>query len=65
MKPNQIRSLMAKHQIKQADIAADLAVSPAAISSVIAGRFQSRRISEAVAKRIGLPVEKIWPRLAA
>lgn len=65
MKPNQIRSLMVKHQVKQAEIAADLDVSPAAVSSVIAGRFVSRRISEAVANRVGVPVEKLWPKYAA
>lgn len=60
MKPNQRRALMAKHEIKQADVAAELAVSPAAVSSVIAGRFKSKRIRQALADRLGLPVEKLW-----
>jgi predicted transcriptional regulator len=65
MKAHEIRALLVKHQISQARLAEELGVSQAAVSGAIRGKWKSRRICEEVARRLKLPVTKLWPKLAA
>ena len=65
MKPHEIRALLVKNQISQRDIARDLGVSDQAVCGAIRGLWQSRRVCEEVARRLKMPVEKLWPKLAA
>ena len=65
MKPHEIRALLIKRQIKQVDIATELGIKRAAVSGAISGHWQSRRVCEAIAKRLDLPLKKLFPKLAA
>lgn len=65
MKPHEIRALLIKNQIKQVDIAKELGIKRPAVSGAISGHWQSRRVCEAIAKRLKMPVGKLFPKLAA
>lgn len=65
MTPRKIKSLLIAKGIKQSDIASHLGVSRASVSGTISGYWTSRRVSEEIASRLNLPVEKIFPKLAA
>lgn len=64
MKPQKIRAILVEKEVKQADIARDLAVTRGAVSRVISGHFPSRRIREALAEKAGVPFDKMWGRAA-
>lgn len=65
MKPQKIRALMVEKKITSADIARELGVSHVSVHGVIYGKWPSRRIAEAVARRLNLPLEKVFPKYAA
>ncbi len=48
--------------VKVKDIANQFGVSGPAVSQVIHGKDSSRRISEAIAKAIGMPVGQVFPK---
>ncbi len=60
MTPKEIKILLLKHDIKQAQIARKLKVSRAAVSLVLAGKAESRRIKVAIAQAVGKEVEDLW-----
>lgn len=60
MKPAFIKAHLAEAGWSLAEIADELGVSPSAVSRVISGERQSRRIAKAVARAIGKPVSEIW-----
>lgn len=65
MSPNKIKALLVENRIKQKDIADELGITCGAVSAAISGnrRYRSRRVHEAVARRVGLLVEELWPAL--
>lgn len=65
MKANEIRAALLLKEVRPVEIANKLAVSRAAVSSVISGTLKSKRIQEEIAGIIGKKVEEIWPALAA
>lgn len=65
MKPNEIRAALLIKDVRPTDIANKLAVSRAAVSSVIGGTLKSKRIQEEIAGIIEKTVEEVWPALAA
>lgn len=65
MKPNKIKSLLMAKGIPQAEIADSLGVTRASVCGTISGKWTSRRVSEEIARRLKLPVEKLFPKLAA
>jgi transcriptional regulator with XRE-family HTH domain len=56
-----IRALMALSGITQADIRRNLGVTPAAISLVVSGKKNSKRVKRAIAQALGVTVEELWP----
>ena len=65
MKPHEIRALLIKRQIKQKEIADELGLKECSVSGAISGRWQSRRVCEAIAKRLDMPLKRLFPKLAA
>jgi len=65
MSPQKIKSLLVARGIKQVEIANHLGVSVQAVHGVIVGASKSRRVSTEIARRLGQPVAKLFPRLAA
>jgi transcriptional regulator with XRE-family HTH domain len=45
----------------QSDLAAELDVAPQHVSEVIRGDRRSRRVEQAIADAIGMPVEQVFP----
>ncbi len=62
MKPLKIRAMLVERGITNADIARDLGVTRHAIYGVIHGRWTSRPVATEIARRLGLPLEKVFPR---
>jgi len=59
-----VKTLLTHHRIKQREIASELAVTPGAVSQVVNGKGQSRRIQEHIAKRLNKPYSKVWGKAA-
>lgn len=55
-----IKIYFIRNDITQADIAARLKVSNAAICRVISGKSKSRRIQETIARMLNMRVEDVW-----
>lgn len=49
-----------RNDLTQAEVAARLKVSNAAICRVISGKSKSRRIQETIAKLLNMSVEEVW-----
>ncbi len=60
MTPKEIKILLLRHDIKQAQIAKKLKVSRAAVSLVIKGTAESRRIKQAIAQALNMEVKDLW-----
>jgi hypothetical protein len=68
-----IKSLIVRHGVRQRDIAEELDVSDAIVSQVIHGNRQGvvrngekiGLVKQAIAKKLGRPVSKLWPDKAA
>jgi predicted transcriptional regulator len=65
MTPNKIRALLVERGIRQAEIAKELGVTPPAVCAVLNGHWRSPRVEAHIAKRLGIPQEKLWPDNAA
>lgn len=61
MKPNDIRILLLKADIKQAELARELEVKQQLIYHVIESNIVSDRVRQHIAKRTGVAIERIWP----
>lgn len=61
MHPEDIKAAMRKRGVKPSELARHLGVSSASVTSTLRGRTRSRRIADAVAKIVGLPVDTLWP----
>lgn len=59
-----VKALLIEKGIKQLDIAAELDVSPGVVSGVISGKWESRRIKEFIAIKVGKSYEKLWGKAA-
>lgn len=67
MTANKIKAMLVERGIKQTDIAKELGIARSSVAGAISGyrQHKSRRVHEAVAKRVGKPIEKLWPNLYA
>ncbi len=61
MTPKEIKILLLEHDVKQVQIAKKLGTSRAAISLVIKGVAESRRIKTAIAQAVGMKMKDLWP----
>jgi putative transcriptional regulator len=61
MHPADIAAALKRKGLSQADLARELGVSRPSVGEVIHGRSRSARIELAIAGRIALPVDVIWP----
>lgn len=55
-----IKALLIKQGIKQKDLAEELDVTPCVISGVIGEHFESRRVKEHIAFRLGRSYHALW-----
>lgn len=62
MTPKRIRILLMENDVRQARIADHLGVSRTAVSNVIKGIVESRRIKSAIASAVGKKIEDLWPK---
>lgn len=51
-----------ENDVRQARIADHLGVSRTAVSNVIKGIVESRRIKSAIASAVGKKIEDLWPK---
>jgi plasmid maintenance system antidote protein VapI len=65
MRPKQILARMVLRGITQSEIARTVGVHRCMVHGVIHGRYTSRRIAEEVARRLELPLEKVFDKYAA
>ena len=65
MRPKQILARMILKGITQSEIARALSVHRGTVHGVIHGRYTSRRIAEEVARRLELPLEKVFDKYAS
>lgn len=56
------RRIMAQHKITLTSIANDLGVAVATVSEVIHDKSISRRISQAIADALEMPLEEVFPK---
>lgn len=61
MSNKEIKILLIRHDVKQADIARKLGISKTAVHNVIKGISESRRIKKTIAQALGMKVEDLWP----
>lgn len=64
MDPIDINYQLRKHKSSQAEIARKLNVTRSAVNQVVYGTRRTRRIMNAIAKAVGMKVEKLWPDAA-
>lgn len=57
----EIKILLIRKDVKQADIARKLKVSKQAVHNVIKGIGESRRIKIAIAKALEVDIKDLWP----
>jgi len=60
MTPTQIKILLLEKGIRQSDLARALHVTPCMISGLIARRWKSKRLQEAIAHRLGVKADALW-----
>jgi lambda repressor-like predicted transcriptional regulator len=56
-----IKAALIKAGFNQSTIADDMKVSDTTVSYVIRGLSTSRRIANHISKKVGIPVQKLWP----
>jgi len=61
MSPLNIKVLMLKSHVTQAEIARKLGITIQTVNQVIHGRFNSHRVHQAVAEATGKDIRAIWP----
>ena len=61
MSTKEIKILLIRADVKQADIARKLKVSKQAVHNVIKGIAESRRIKAEIAKALGMDIKDLWP----
>lgn len=61
MRPKEIRILLLKADITQAELARELEAKQQLIYHVIEGNIVSDRVRQHIAKRLGIDIKRIWP----
>ncbi|AEA33659.1 helix-turn-helix domain-containing protein [Hippea maritima] len=59
-----IKALLTAKGIKITDIAKELGVAVTTVSLVISGRDTSKRIQTTIAKKLGVDVNELWPKVS-
>lgn len=62
MEPTEIKILLLRKQITQAEIARRLDIKPSTVCNVIKGTATSARVKRAIAKVLELKIEDLWPK---
>ena len=62
MDASTIKQTLAKKDIRLSDISRDLGIKLPSVSQVIHGRRPSRRVSQAIADAMGMPLEEVFPK---
>lgn len=44
-----------------AEVARELGITKQTVNTVVSGRSRSRRIEEAIAQKLGMSLEEVWP----
>jgi len=60
MSPNDRKAELVRRGVTMTEIARELDVVPQHVSQVISGERRSSRVEQAVADRLGLPVEQVF-----
>ncbi len=61
MKPIEIKILLLRAGVTQANIGRKVGVSRSFINQIIKGQRQTKRVRMAIAKAVGRRVEELWP----
>lgn len=61
MTPTDLKIILMKEGITQADIARDIGVKPSVVSCVVNGKERSKRVETAIAKLINKNRAEVWP----
>lgn len=61
MEPDEIRILLVRAKVTQAEIAREEEVKPSAIYKVIEGDSVSDRLRKKIAQKVGVDIKRIWP----
>ena len=61
MSDKEIKILLLRRDVKQADIARKLKVSKTAVHNVIKGISESARIKRAIAQALNVNIRDLWP----
>lgn len=61
MEPDEIRILLIRAKVSQAEIARELEVHKTSINKVILGWSVSDRIRQCIARKVGVDIKRIWP----
>lgn len=65
MHKQKIKAMLVERGIRQVDIARELGLKKETVNTVLNNHGTSRRVKEHIAKRLGRPVEYLWPKQAA
>ncbi len=57
----EIKILMLRKKITQAQIARRLRIKPSTVCNVIKGTAESKRVKKTIAEVLGVPIETLWP----
>ena len=61
MKPKELRILLLRAEITQAELARELKCQPQLIFHVVEGNIVSDRVRQHIAKRLNVDIKRIWP----
>lgn len=61
MRVKKLKSLLVEREVTQAEIAKECGVTPATVNQVVAGRGHSEKVEIVIAKKVGVPRNKIFP----
>jgi predicted transcriptional regulator len=62
MKPIEIRILIMRTGTSQTQIARDLGITQGCVGQIILGVRHTKWIQEGIARAVGKPVERLWPK---
>ncbi|TSK07927.1 MAG: helix-turn-helix domain-containing protein [Geobacter sp.] len=60
----EVKAKMVLKDISQSSIATELDVTPGTVSAVVSGKRKSKRVQEAIAKKLGIKYETLWGKPA-
>ncbi len=61
MRVRELSAFMAKRGVVQARIVEECGVTPATVNQVVKGRGRAEKVEIVIAKKVGIPRDKIFP----